>query len=335
MPRTQRLIIGDETAVYHVMSRTALDGFPLGDIEKDFMLDLIKRYSSLYFVEILGFCLMGNHFHFLVRMFPEHKFTDEDIKKRYVAFYGDDKTFTDGWIPSLREKLSSLSEFVREIKVVFTRYYNKGHNRRGYFWGDRFKSVIVENGETLINCLAYIDLNPLRAGIVERPEDYRWNSLGYHIQTNNKDDFLSLDFGLKEFGPGGIRSAVKGEFHWAGVIDANERLRRYRRYVYEAGALDRPDRNMAPVPSSGATGQAKVIDSDIIENERQKNYEISRIDRFMYRTRYFSDSGIIGTKEFVFGNYQRFKDVFMSKREKIPKPIAGLDGIYSLKRLQG
>ena len=56
MPRTQRLIIGDETAVYHVMSRTALDGFPLGDIEKDFMLDLIRRYSSLYFVEILGFC---------------------------------------------------------------------------------------------------------------------------------------------------------------------------------------------------------------------------------------------------------------------------------------
>ncbi len=105
-------------------------------------------------------------------------------------------------------------------------------------------------------------------------------------------------------------------------MDANERLRRYRRYVYEAGALDRPDRNMA-----------KVIDSDIIENERQKNYEISRIDRFMYRTRYFSDSGIIGTKKFVSGKYQRFKDVFMSKREKVPKSIAGLDGIYSLKRL--
>ena len=306
MPRTQRLIIGDETAVYHVMSRTALDGFPLGDIEKDFMLDLIRRYSSLYFVEILGFCLMGNHFHILVRMFPEHKFTDEDIKRRYAAFYGDDKAFGDGWIPSLREKLFNLSEFIREIKVGFTRYYNKGHNRRGYFWINRFKSVIVENGETLINCLAYIDLNPLRAGIVECPEEYRWNSLGYHIQTNNKDDFLSLDFGLKEFG----------------VMDTKERLRRYRRYVYEAGALDRPDRNMA-----------KVIDIDIIENERQKNFEISRLDRFMYRTRYFSDSGIIGTKEFVSEKYQRFKDVFMSKREKVPKSIAGLDGIYSLKRL--
>jgi len=56
------MIIADEKAVYHIMSRTALDGFPLKDVEKDFMLDLIKRFSSLYFTEILGFCLMGNHF---------------------------------------------------------------------------------------------------------------------------------------------------------------------------------------------------------------------------------------------------------------------------------
>jgi REP element-mobilizing transposase RayT len=306
MPRTQRLIINDETAVYHVMSRSALDGFPLADIEKDFMLDLIRRYSALYLVEILGFCLMGNHFHILVRMFPEYKFTDDDIKKRYESFYGNDRVFAAGQIPSLRAKLSSLSEFIREIKVRFARYYNRRHHRRGYFWGDRFKSVIVENGETLINCLAYIDLNPLRAGLVERPEDYRWNSLGYHIQTGNKDNFLSLDFGLKEFG----------------IMDAEERLKRYRRYVYEAGALNRGDRDFV-----------KVIDNDTLENERQKNYEISRIDRFRSRTRYFTDSGIIGTKEFVSENYQRFKDIFMSKREKIPKPVAGLDGIYSLKRL--
>ncbi len=225
--------------------------------------------------------------------------------------------FASGWIPSLREKLSNLSEFVREIKVGFTRYYNRRHNRRGYFWGDRFKSVIVENGETLINCLAYIDLNPLRAGLVDRPEDYRWNSLGYHVQAGNKDNFLSLDFGPVKYASLSLR-----ELHRAGVMDAEDRLRGYRRYVYEAGALDRPDRN-----------QAKVIDNDIVEKERQKNYEISRVDRFRYRTRYFTDSGIIGTKEFVSENYKRFKDVFMSKREKIPRAVAGLDGVYSLKRL--
>ena len=52
-------------------------------------------------------------------------------------------------VPSCREKLSSLSEFIREIKVGFARYYHRPHNRRGYFWGDRFKSVIVDKGETL------------------------------------------------------------------------------------------------------------------------------------------------------------------------------------------
>ena len=142
--------------------------------------------------------------------------------------------------------------------------------------------------------------------LVERPEEYRWNSPDYHMQTSNKDDFFPLDFGLIEFG----------------VLDAQERLKRYRRYVYEAGALNRPDQ-----------GQSRVIDNDIVEQERKKNYEIRKIERFRSRCRYFTDSGIIGTKEFVSENYRRFKDVFMSRREKIPKPVAGLDGVYSLKRL--
>jgi REP element-mobilizing transposase RayT len=300
------MVIANETTVYHVMSRTALDGFPLGDIEKDFMLDLIRRYSFLYLVEILGLCLMGNHFHILVKILPEYKFTDEDIKKRYANFYGEEQDFADGRIPYWREKLSSLSEFMREIKVGFARHYNRRHNRRGYFWGDRFKSVIVENGQTLINCLAYIDLNPLRAGLVERPEQYRWNSLGYHVQTNNQDNFLSTDFGLEEFN----------------VKSKTERIRRYRRYVYEAGSLDRPEK-----------GSAKVIEDKVLEKERNRGFELRRSDRFKYRTRYFTDSGIIGSKEFVAAKYQRFKHLFYSKHEKKPRPIKGLDGIYSLKRL--
>jgi len=82
-----------------------------------------------------------------------------------------------------------------------------------------------------------------------------------------------------------------------------------------------------------STGQARVIDNDIVEHERENDFELKRMQRFRYRTRYFTDSGIIGTKEFVSENYQRFKDLFMSKREKVPRPVAGLDGIYSLKRL--
>ena len=79
--------------------------------------------------------------------------------------------------------------------------------------------------------------------------------------------------------------------------------------------------------------QAGVIDAKVVANERKKDFEISRVSRFRYRTRYFTDSGIIGSKEFVSVNYQRFKHLFHSKHEKKPKLIKGLDGMYSLKRL--
>jgi hypothetical protein len=70
-----------------------------------------------------------------------------------------------------------------------------------------------------------------------------------------------------------------------------------------------------------------------VEKKRSKDFKTNQVDRFMYRTRYFSDSGIIGKKEFVAQNYQRFKHHFQSKTDKIPKLISGLDGVYSLKRL--
>ncbi len=106
------------------------------------------------------------------------------------------------------------------------------------------------------------------------------------------------------------------------VKSKKERIRRYRRYVYEAGALSRPDKM-----------QAKVIDVKVVAKERKKDFEINRINRFRHRTRYFTDSGIIGSKEFVTTKYQRSKHLFYSKHEKKPKPIKGLEGMYSLKRL--
>ena len=231
MPRIARMIVPDQKTVYHVMSRTALDGFPFGDVEKDELVKIIFQLSRVYFSEILGFCIMGNHFHLLVRMIPDHYFPHDEMKKRYKRFYGNELGFSPQKEASLRDKWANLSEFIKEIKQSFSRFYNKRHHRRGTLWGERFKSLIVENGETLINCLAYIDLNPLRAGLVQSPEDYRWNSIGYHVQSGNRDDFLCLDFGLKEFG----------------VLDTKERIRRYRRYLYEAGAIDRPDKMQAKV----------------------------------------------------------------------------------------
>ncbi len=303
MARIPRMIIPEESTTYHVMSRTALPDYPMGAVENDYLLGLIKRYSQVYFSEIIGLCLMGNHFHLLVRMHPDFNYTDDDIKRRFVLSYGPDQILEPDQIPFYRKKWANLSEFMKEIKQTFSRFFNKRHGRRGFFWGDRFKSLIVQNGETLIHCLAYIDLNPVRAGIVERPEEYRWNSLGYHVQTRNQGGFLSLDFGLTEFG----------------VMDEKERLRKYRQFVYETGAVD--------------TEKGAAMDKKIVEKERKKDFKLTRTERFKYRTRYFSDSGIIGTNEFVSKTYQRFKQFFQSKDDRSPNHIKGLKGFYSLKRL--
>ncbi len=99
---------------------------------------------------------------------------------------------------------------------------------------------MVKNGQTLINCLAYIDLNPVRANLVNHPEDYRWCGLGYHIQTGNYGNFLSLDFGLKEFGPVECASLSQGEFNKAGMKDPDEIIQRYRELVYETGTIEHP-----------------------------------------------------------------------------------------------
>ena len=56
MPRIARMVVKVEPVVYHVMSRTALDGYVIGDIEKEFLLKLIKQLSSVYFTEVMGFC---------------------------------------------------------------------------------------------------------------------------------------------------------------------------------------------------------------------------------------------------------------------------------------
>ena len=293
MARIARMVVKGESAVYHVMTRTALDGYVLGDVEKEYLFQLIKKLSSVYFTELLGYVIMGNHWHGLVRMHQGKEYSDEEVQRRFLLYYGQgtQKELSKGQIPSLRAKWENLSEFIKDIKQQFSRFYNKRHNRRGFFWAERFKSLIVDNGETLINCLAYIDLNPVRAGLVEKPEDYRWCSLAHHLQTNNKDNLLSLDFGLHEFG----------------VKSSAQRLAHYRAYVHEKGGLSKGREN--------------------------KTLPVGQKDRFRCRSRYFIDSGIIGSKEFVNRIYQKFKGIFNTPNEKQPRPISGLTRVYSLKRL--
>lgn len=304
MPRIARFVRTDVPSIYHVISRTALPGFPLDAPEKDYLLHQIRQLSRFYFADVLGFCVMSNHFHLVIRMHPSDYLSDDKMRERLEQWFPEGREVTEKNVEEFRERWSSLAKMVKDIKQGFTRYYNKKHTRKGYFWGDRFKSLIVQDGWSLVNLLAYVDLNPVRAGIVKRPEAYRWCSLGYHVQTGNKDNLLSIDFGMKEW----------SEF------EPSEIVRKYRQFVYETGAVN--------------TGKGKPMDQKIVARERKKNFELKRFELFYYRTRYFSDAGILGSKEFVQEVFDQVKHLLASKDERKFTSLGGAGGVYSMKRLR-
>jgi hypothetical protein len=125
---------------------------------------------------------------------------------------------------------------------------------------------------------------------------------------------LDVDFGLKEWGE-----------HDARII-----VRAYREFVYETGAADRDQR----AEVIGQTEKVKRgIDPKTVDRERRRKYQISRGDRFRYRSRYFTDAGVIGSKAFVSEVFDQVKHLLRSKDERTFTPVGGVDGVYSMKRL--
>ena len=117
--RYPRLFLKNEELVYHVLSRTALPGYVLTDKEKSFLLRLLTQLSQVYFFDILAFCIMGNHFHLMVRNRKEHHFSDEEILNRLYNYYPKFRKNPTYWrpifqseIPFWRGKLSNISEFI-------------------------------------------------------------------------------------------------------------------------------------------------------------------------------------------------------------------------------
>jgi len=217
------------------------------------------------------------------------------------------------------------------LSQTCTWWYNRKNNRRGSFWSERFKSVLIQSGESLLNCLGYIDLKPVRAGIVQRPEDYRWCSLAYRVQQGNKDGFLSfsglfdLDHEYLVQGPvtdhDETQKEKKVKVNQKEAEKEKERLRKYRAFVYEVGSeIEKP-------------GQAKIAES-IRKIEEFRDYQLPQSEIFLYRCRYFSDSLVLGSKSFVQDAYNRFAGVVFYKKERRGHATGISKGIFSLRQLR-
>ena len=133
------MLVKSEHGIYHVMSRSALDGFVLGDVEKDYLFSLIKKYSGIYFVEVLGYSIMGNHFHMLVKMKLDDEYTDEgelvdklpvwEIKEFKVeennVFLWPRRVRTDGKAFGFDMRtLSRIKAEYIDVTQFFAQYYN-------------------------------------------------------------------------------------------------------------------------------------------------------------------------------------------------------------------
>ena len=297
MGRSIRLKVKGASAYYHVISHTAHDIFSLKEIEREKLKNIIQGYSELFFVKVITYCIMSNHFHLLIKMETGEDLSDTELRFRITSFYGENKIVQDEELPEYRKKLSDLSTFVKYIKQRFSRWYNKLHNTRGYFWGNRFKSLLIQDGKSLLTCMAYIDLNPIRAKLVKKPEDYRWSGFGYRIQSGNKSVFLSFD-----------------------GTDIDD-ISRYREIVYILGGYDR-----------SFEGKIGKISQKIIDHEENLDFKIPKRDLLIKRIRYFSDGLALGSKIFIKEVYSMFSNKVIFKKDRKAHNI-DIEGIFSIRKL--
>ncbi len=154
-------------AVYHV---TALGNARMPVFEDDEdqanFLNLIEETVDRFNWHCYAYCLMDNHYHLLV----------ETIE-------------------------ANLSLGMRHINGVCTQQFNRRHNRVGHLFQGRFKSILVDRDACLLELCRYIVLNPVRAGMVERPEEYVWSSYRATAGLSHAPIFLALDWILSQFAP--------------------------------------------------------------------------------------------------------------------------------------
>ena len=299
-----------EGGVYHCMSRVVAGDYLLGEREKAVLCKQLWQVAEFCGVEILTYCIMSNHFHVLVRVPERVEMTDADLLKRAeILYFRDDDCLQvirnvfvngdDGAVERMRGKLYArmydVSGFIKELKQRFSIWYNKTHERYGVFWADRFKSVLVEGKRFAVEMVAaYIDLNPVRAGIVNDPKGYRYNGYGEAMGGVNRSRK-------------GLMKAVYEEADWKAALTS------YRQVLFGKGAVARKE------------GQG-AIDGRQAQSVLDKNGKLSRTELLYCRIRYFSNGLIIGGKEFVQNCIEQNKDQLDSYcRDLHPREMKGGD----------
>ncbi|CAA6690339.1 MULTISPECIES: transposase [unclassified Lentimonas] len=292
--KVRRTKVQGRDAVYHCMTRVVNGERLFKDREKEMLRKMIWQVADFCGVQVLTYCVLSNHFHVLLRVPDRQKVDDKELMRRYQVLYPKPTKYQADSVKVLTSKLEAdsedaqqlrakllarmgdVSEYMKALKQRFSVWFNRNHQRYGTLWADRFKSVLVEGqGNPLQTMAAYIDLNPVRAGIVKDPKDYRFCGYAEAVAHSTSS--------------GQAGAAARGLVAiWTdrGAKRIDSALQAHRSLIFGKRGAD------AGLPEMTRQQALKVLDAD---------GQLPKAAMLRCRVRYFTDGAILGSAEFVRG----------------------------------
>ena len=308
------------------------------DTEKRHLRQWMRRLEEFCGVQVATYCLMENHFHMLVRVpnkSAQPALTEKRLRELLPLIYRRrellaavqelDRAAEDATgrrmstvLARYQARRHSLSVFLKELKQRYTRWHNRRHQRVGTLWESRFRSVLVEGSETaLLTVAAYIDLNSVRAGIVEDPKDYHW--CGYAEAVAGEKRARSSLGAILERTTFGINRRVT----WRTTGP------RYRMLLYVHGEERHAD---AISGRPGRVGMSRRATVRTLES----GGELSVSEILRCRIRYLTEGGAIGGSEFLRSVFEENRERFGNRRTSAGRRMQGSEwnGLQALKNLR-
>jgi putative transposase len=205
-----RQISLQDTPYYHVVSRCVRRAFLCGEDthsgqsyehRRQWVVDRLSQLSRLFAIGVCAYAVMNNHYHLVLKVEPDaaNRWSEREVAERWVALFqwpllvrrwyqGElliepERVVVEQLIGKWRERLHSISWFVRLLNENLARQANQEDGCKGHFWEGRFKSQALLTESALLACMAYVDLNPIRAAIADRPEESDYTSIKQRLDA--------------------------------------------------------------------------------------------------------------------------------------------------------
>ena len=312
--RTAR-IVEEGPAYYHVISRVVGREYVFAaDAERERFRAIMRAVEAFSGVRILTWAILSNHFHIQVHIPERGEISDQELGRRMRYLYSQDKVDAFmGELETLRQvgqvetaermkwpfilRMCNLAAFMKTLKQRVSISYNRRHGRVGTLWEERYKSLLLE-GEcgTLMAVSAYIDLNPVRAGLVADPKDYRFSGYGEAVGGSKQ---------ARE----GLAQVVSGGGDWGAVSGE------YRQVLYIKGEARGITPEGAPVRAGFSEEEVGAV---VSAKGRLTLGEVLRC-----RVRYFTDGLVLGRKGYVEELFRRKRSHFSPKRQDGARAMKG------------